>query len=112
MKITSILTQWLRIPLPRPVGFSIKTLTHRDYLLVRVRSDAGIEGIGVTLNDASAAPAKAAVDELLAPMALGHDPRNITEIWERLYWQTVRAGRRGSALFGLSALDIALWDHQ
>lgn len=112
MKITRIRTQWLRIPLPRPVGWSIKTLTHREHLLVRIESDAGIEGVGFCLQDISGRAAKAALDDLLVPMVLGQDPRDITRIWERMYWQTVRAGRRGNLLHALSAVDIALWDHQ
>lgn len=112
MKITKVVTQWVQIPLERPVGFSIKTLTHRDHLLVRVHSDAGVEGIGFCLQDVSGKAAKAAVDELLAPMIIGEDPRDIAKIWEKLYWQTVRAGRRGSLMHALSAVDIALWDHQ
>jgi D-arabinonate dehydratase len=112
LKITKVVTQWLRIPLPNPVGFSIKTLTHREHLLVRIESDAGVEGVGFCLQDISGKAAKAAMDELLAPMIIGEDPRNINKIWERLYWQTVRAGRRGNLLHALSAIDIALWDHQ
>lgn len=112
MKITRVVTQWLRIPLPRAVGWSIKTLTHRDHLLVRVQSDAGVEGVGFCLQDLSGRAAKAAMDDLLAPMLIGQDPRDITRLWERMYWQTVRAGRRGNLLHALSAIDIALWDHQ
>src|SRR5690606_35208645 len=112
MKITRITTQWLRIPLPRPVGWSIKTLTHREHLLVRIRSDQGVEGVGFCLQDISGRAAKAALDDLLVPMIIGQDPRDITRLWERMYWQTVRAGRRGNLLHALSAIDIALWDHQ
>lgn len=112
MKITKVITQWLRIPLPRPVGFSIKTLTHREHLLVRVQSDQGVEGVGFCLQDVSGRAAKGALDDLLAPVLLGQDPRDINRLWDRLYWQTVRAGRRGNLLHALSAIDIALWDHQ
>ncbi|WP_408010196.1 mandelate racemase/muconate lactonizing enzyme family protein [Pseudalkalibacillus sp. A8] len=112
MKITEVKTQWVRIPLERPVGFSIKTLKYREYLLVRVRSDEGIEGVGFCLQDTSARPAKAVVDELLAPMLIGEDPRDIAKLWDKMYFQTVRAGRRGNVLVAISAIDIALWDHQ
>jgi D-arabinonate dehydratase len=112
VKITKVITQWLRIPLPRPVGWSIKTLTHREHLLVRVQSDQGVEGIGFCLQDLSGRAAKAAMDDLLVPMLIGQDPRDINRLWERMYWQTVRAGRRGNLLHALSAIDIALWDHQ
>src|SRR5690606_2133361 len=111
MKITKVTTQWVRIPLERPVGWSIKTLTHREHLLVRIESDAGIEGIGFCLQDTSAGAAKAALDELLVPMLMGEDPRDIAKIWDKLYFQTVRMGRRGNLLHALSAIDIALWDH-
>lgn len=112
MKITKVITQWVRIPLERPVGWSIKTLTYREHLLVRVQSDQDIEGVGFCLQDISGRAAKAAMDDLLVPMLLGEDPRDITKLWERMYWQTVRAGRRGNLLHALSAIDIALWDHQ
>ncbi|MBP1934550.1 mandelate racemase/muconate lactonizing enzyme family protein [Ammoniphilus resinae] len=112
MKITQLTSQWIRIPLENPVGFSIKTLRYRDYLMVRVQSDQGIEGIGFCLQDTSAKPVQAVVDELLAPMLIGEDPRDIAKLWDKMYFQTVRAGRRGNVLVALSAIDIALWDHQ
>jgi len=112
VKITQVTTQWLRIPLPRPVGFSVKTLTYREHLLVRVISDQGVEGVGFCLQDTSGKACKANLDEILVPMILGQDPRDIARHWERMYWQTVRAGRRGSMLHAISAVDIALWDHQ
>lgn len=111
MRIIAATTQWIRIPLPEPVGWSIKTVSYREYVLVRIRSDAGVEGIGYLLQDTSGAPAKAGLDELLVPIILGQDPRDIRFLWERMYAQTVRAGRRGNLLHAMSAIDIALWDH-
>lgn len=110
MKIVRITTQLVRVPLATPVGFSVKTFTHRDHLLVRVLSDDGVEGVGFCLQDHSGRPAQAAVDDLLAPLILGEDPTNIRWLWERMYNQTVRAGRRGNLIHALSAVDIALWD--
>lgn len=112
MKITNIISQWVRIPLKKPVGFSIKTLRYREYLLVRVQTDQGTEGVGFCLQDTSAKAVKAAVDELLAPLLIGEDPRDISKLWDKMYFQTVRAGRRGNVLVAISAIDIALWDHQ
>ncbi|WP_040978486.1 mandelate racemase/muconate lactonizing enzyme family protein [Oceanobacillus jeddahense] len=112
MKITNVITQWVRIPLKKPVGFSIKTLNYREYLLVRIQSDEGFEGVGFCLQDTSAKPVKSVVDELLAPMIIGEDPRDISKLWDKMYFQTVRSGRRGNVLVAISAIDIALWDHQ
>lgn len=111
MRITRVTTQLLRIPLPAPVGFSVKTLTAREHLIVRVLSDEGVEGIGFCLQDLSGRPAQAALDDLLSYHVLGQDPRDIHRLWDRMYTQTVRAGRRGNLIHALGAMDIALWDH-
>src|SRR5690625_2277994 len=92
MKITKVITQWVRIPLERPIGWSIKTIKHREHLLVRIQSDQGVEGVGFCLQDISGKAAKAAMDDLLAPILIGEDPRDIEKIWEKMYWLTVRAG--------------------
>ncbi len=34
----------------------------------------------------------------------------IEELWNCMYQQTFRYGRRGILIAGLSAIDIALWD--
>jgi L-talarate/galactarate dehydratase len=46
----------------------------------------------------------------LAPLTIGVDCWATEELWDRLYWATYYAGRRGLLIHALSALDIALWD--
>ena len=100
----------VRIPLPAPVSFSVKTLFHRENLLVEIETEDGSVGTGFCLQDASAAAAKdALVDELL-PLVVGQDAERIRARWETMFRQSVRSGRRGSLLHALSAVDIALWD--
>jgi L-rhamnonate dehydratase len=76
--------------------------------LVEVEADDGTIGIGSA--GAFHGGAKQLIDEYYAPLLLGHDPRRHEFLWQRMYRTTVRFGRSGSAMCGLSALDIALWD--
>ncbi|MEQ3552625.1 mandelate racemase/muconate lactonizing enzyme family protein [Pseudonocardia nematodicida] len=111
MKIEKVTTRWVRVPLEKPVGWSIKTINWREHLFVEIESDEGHVGVGCCLQDISGKMAKAAMDELLVPMLLGRDPRDIEALWSDMYYLTVRAGRRGNMAHAISAIDIALWDH-
>jgi D-arabinonate dehydratase len=110
MQIEHVTVQRIRIPLPAPVSHPVKTLEWREHLLICVAGEDGHVGTGFCLQDVSAAPAQAAAVELLAPLVVGRDSEQIRELWELMYRQSVRAGRRGAVLHALSAIDIALWD--
>jgi L-alanine-DL-glutamate epimerase-like enolase superfamily enzyme len=76
--------------------------------LVEVEDSEGAVGIGSA--GAFHGGAKSLIDEYYAPLLLGEDPRRHEFLWQRMYRTTVRFGRSGSAMCGISALDIALWD--
>jgi L-alanine-DL-glutamate epimerase-like enolase superfamily enzyme len=76
--------------------------------LVEVEADDGAIGIGSA--GAFHGGAKALIDDYYAPLLVGQDPRRHEFLWQRMYRTTVRFGRSGSAMCGISALDIALWD--
>jgi L-alanine-DL-glutamate epimerase-like enolase superfamily enzyme len=46
----------------------------------------------------------------LTSILLGEDPLDVGRLWEKMYYQTNRYGRRGAAIHAMSAADIALWD--
>ena len=81
-----------------------------DTLLVRVETDAGIhgwgEGFGFTLVDTT----KDAIDRLIGPACIGQDVRDIAGLMRMLARRFHNFGRNGPVTFGLSAIDIALWD--
>jgi D-arabinonate dehydratase len=83
----------------------------RAALLVLVRTDAGVTGIGEAgLGGAPLRVVDALVREELAPCVVGQDPFYVERCW-RLMWQRSRAhGRAGLAMFGISGIDLALWD--
>lgn len=77
-------------------------------VLVRVRTDEGVYGIG-SVGVGSGAAAYV-LDEHLKPLIVGHDPFQVELLWERMFRGTINYGRKGLVLEAISAVDIALWD--
>ena len=48
----------------------------------------------------------------IAPILIGEDPRCIENIWQKMWWALHYVGRGGIAAFGMSAIDVALWDYR
>jgi L-alanine-DL-glutamate epimerase-like enolase superfamily enzyme len=84
----------------------------RDFptLLVRVDTDEGLSGWGEAYGYGIAPATKVAIDEVLAPLLTGSDPADIAGIGHRLNRLLHYYGRNGPFSFGLSGIDIALWD--
>lgn len=109
--IQTIETATVRVPLPAPTGFSSRTVTHREYTLVRVTGDDGVSGIGFCYSGHRAARiATVAVTDLLGPVVLGADAHLVEGAWHAMYQEALLHGRVGSVMRALSAIDIALWD--
>jgi L-rhamnonate dehydratase len=77
-------------------------------VIVRIRTDDGLEGLG-TVGVASPASIPI-VDHHLAPLALGRSPFDVELLWEQMFRSTINIGRKGLVLEAISAVDIALWD--
>jgi galactonate dehydratase len=75
---------------------------------VRIRTDAGVEGIGETYprNEVEAA----AIHSAAARVLMGRDPRDIERIWATLYRTFDYQIAGGTEMRVLSAIDLALWD--
>lgn len=92
------------------------TSSAQDDIVVEVRTDEGITGIGETdLNAWIAracieAPGTHTMDLGLRELLIGMDPLDPPAVWERLYTGTAMTGRRGALVHALGAIDIALWD--
>jgi len=81
-----------------------------DVLLVKVGTDTGITGWGEAFGYNVIPATRAAIDQILAPMCLGRDPLKIDVLMLELQQKLHIFGRSGPIIFGLSGLDIALWD--
>ena len=101
----------VRVPVSVQTSISTRALPHRDYILVTVTDSDGVSGTGYTYAGTSAGAWVArAVNELLAPHAVGAPARGIGELSAQLAQEFLLVGRRGGLIRALSALDIALWD--
>lgn len=106
MRVSAVDTIVLRIPLAKPVAFSVKRFTFRDYTVLRLHTDEGLEGHSYCIGGAFVA----AIVRELAEIVIGRDPDVLPAIWEDLYGAVRSLGRRGAPMVALSALDNALWD--
>lgn len=111
MKIDKVICQILRSP--SVVG---KTASCQDSLLVRIRTEDGVEGFGEA--DSSPEVVKAVIDAPfshniacgLRQLLLGENPWEIDRIWEKMYRSTLYFGRTGVTITAMAAVDMAVWD--
>jgi len=111
MRITRIVCQVLRSG-----DVKAKTASCQDAVLVRVRTDTGLEGIG----EADSAPevVKAIVDAPfshniacgLRELLVGENPLETGRLWQKMYDGTVYFGRTSVTISAMAAVDMALWD--
>ena len=101
----------LSVPLARPIAFATRRVDHREYVLVRVRTDDGSEGTGYTYAGNQGGQLVAdAVHQLVAPLVRGRSSWALRENWDLIYQELLLIGRRGLVLRALSAFDLAGWD--
>jgi L-alanine-DL-glutamate epimerase-like enolase superfamily enzyme len=81
-----------------------------DSLLVKVTTDQGLVGWGEAFGFRAVASAKLAIDQLIAPLCIGQDATRIEPLMLEVQKKLHVFGRGGALAFGISAVDIALWD--
>lgn len=111
MRITAVDTHWLSLK-----EVKLRADSTQQSLIVRIRTDEGIEGIG----ESHTAPyvIKAIIDtdstgvvsRGIRSLLIGENPLDIERLWNKMYHFTTRYGRRGILIHTISAVDIALWD--
>lgn len=113
MNITRVSTVALGLPYemggPKP-QFAGRTREVLDLLLVRVDTDAGITGWGEAFGYAVWPSTRTAIDKVIAPLAVGRDAGDIAGLMLDLQKKFHLIGRTGPVVYGLSGLDMALWD--
>lgn len=103
--------QLLSFPLPTPFRAAIRTIPTVDYVLARVRTAGGLEGVGYAFAfGRDEAAVLAACARLAGDRALGLDALATDATWDALHRSLALLGATGPAIVGLAAIDIALWD--
>ena len=109
IRIPDVIAHPLTQKLPRPTVTSWGTYTDVSIVLVEVRTDAGITGVGEALARFSPKAYAELIETSLKPRLVGGNPTDI-----QAHWRTMRralSGRAGGMLFeAISGVDIALWD--
>jgi L-alanine-DL-glutamate epimerase-like enolase superfamily enzyme len=110
MKITDVKTEWLRVPFATPIADSTHELRFLDLILVEVFA-GDYSGVSYMLSfDYAPLLLRGIVDHELKRHVIGCDSDDIRAIYERNLRATEYIGREGLAMWGTSAIDVALWD--
>jgi L-alanine-DL-glutamate epimerase-like enolase superfamily enzyme len=111
MKITATRTQLVELPADEPLaGAAENPNGKRPIVTLRVQTDAGVEGIGVSyFGGALTRTLMHAIDELGA-LTIGEDPVRVEAVTQKLRTAAGGAGPGGIFNLAISALDTALWD--
>ena len=115
MKIASIESIPLRIPFTAGGrsdagawgGADLQTV---DSLIVKVTTDTGVVGWGETFGFTSIPAVRVVIDSILAPAVIGRDATQLEKLMLDMQKKFHIFGRSGAFIYGLSAIDIALWD--
>jgi L-alanine-DL-glutamate epimerase-like enolase superfamily enzyme len=112
MKIASYQVMTLAVPEDDPLANMPEDANRkRPIVILRLRTDSGIEGIAVTLYGGAMTRSLHAAVEDLAALTVGEDPMRIEKIVAKLRIGTGDAcGPGGIFTLAHSAIDIALWD--
>jgi L-alanine-DL-glutamate epimerase-like enolase superfamily enzyme len=78
-------------------------------LLVLVRTDQGISGVG-EVSPMNARAAATLITTAFKPLLVGRNPLDIDRCWETVFFRTYKQGPSGLQPEALSGVDIALWD--
>lgn len=106
MKITDITLESYSWPRHTPIRNGKHVYTHSGVNLVTVKTDDGVEGVG--LSAAGGPFAQAMIDRYKTDL-IGEDPVNVERLWHKM-WIPKLTGRRGLTTRVISGIDIALWD--
>ncbi|MGH7321630.1 MAG: mandelate racemase/muconate lactonizing enzyme family protein [Candidatus Rokuibacteriota bacterium] len=111
MKITAVRTTLVDVPLERPIVSRIRISDVMTHVLVDLETDDGL--VGQTYLVTFGQDWGRAVIELLRGLAAevrGMDPRETSALYRKMWQVSSMAGRRGLAVFAISAIDTAAWD--
>ena len=84
-------------------SFVLKTT---GFAVVRIITEEGIEGYGMTFGE----PIGEYIENVLKSEIIGKDPLAFEDIWNNMFMAVRSSGRKGLALLAISAIDIAIWD--
>ena len=115
MKIKSLQTIELRIPYSvgaeaQTSAWGGKDWSTADALFVRIETTEGVVGWGEAFGYTIIPGTKAVMESMIKPLCEGQTVEDIKTFMDDLQKKLHIFGRGGPVIYGLSGLDIALWD--
>lgn len=111
MKIKKIRSQIVRLPLDEALADGPPyARSHNVFVTVRIETEDGIEGLGVSFFGGTLSAAlKCAIDRL-GEILVGEDPLRIEALTRQLRSAAASSGPGGILTLAISGIDMALWD--
>lgn len=112
MRVTDLRTIIVELPLLKPTLNSSGVSNDRvACVLVFIDTDIGVTGESfVFTNGGKRIEVLEAMVKSLKPGVVGEDIRYAERVWERVFRELYFLGHKGVTVFGLAAIDTALWD--
>ncbi len=110
VRIEDIAVDLVSMPVPRGIADATRRVTSVGLAVVRVATDQGVSGIGVTYHEFGGEAVKELILKGIAPNLIGRDPFETESLWYEAFHYMRGVGRKGLAYCAYSAVDIALWD--
>jgi L-alanine-DL-glutamate epimerase-like enolase superfamily enzyme len=114
MHVTRLeITVQRRKPNPTPIRDALQSLPGAGSVQVTVHTDKGVSGQGESgFGRIAGAPdaLAALIDHELKPIVMGSDPAFVRHTHQEMLRETEYHGAPGLAMFGIAAIDTALWD--
>src|SRR5262249_30584898 len=111
MKITRVKSQIVKLPAEEPLargpGFYRSFF---EFVTLRMETDTGIEGIGMTFFGWSLTPVLRQAVPPLSGLFVGEDPLRSEAAGHRIRAAAAGPGAGGISSLAFSAIDMALWD--
>lgn len=111
MKIIDVSTIRLRYRMDTPMADAIHYMPERTLLIVQVRTDTGLVGMGEAASyGGDLESTEALVLGALKPIVIGEDPFMVERIWQKMTTRPHQRGTRGMLMMAVSGIDTAIWD--
>jgi L-alanine-DL-glutamate epimerase-like enolase superfamily enzyme len=114
MKILRLETEFLRVPLKRPVALPVsqdpRSASSVDLVIVRVITDGPAVGLGFTHSFGGGTAIRSILDEVIAPVIEGANPLASEWLFLKAAAELETLGFAGAAARAYAAVDFALWD--
>ncbi|MEP7261277.1 MAG: mandelate racemase/muconate lactonizing enzyme family protein [Usitatibacter sp.] len=93
-----------------PWSFGGEPANNFDILLVRLETEDGLVGWGEAFSRNRDRSLRQLIESRILPLLIGRDARQISKIKHDLEFQLHNFGRIGPIVYGIAAVDVALWD--